>query len=102
MLYEVITGGRIVIGYEASTHGFCLYDDCRDAGVECFILAPTKMRKSRKDQKKKTDEADAQLILETIKGHILAGNELPSIWIPDDKTRADRETVRARLSYNFV
>ena len=90
-------GGRIIVAYEASTHGFCLYDDCRDVGIECYILAPTKMRKSKKEQKKKTDESDAQLILETIKGHILAGNELPSIWIPDDKTRADRETVRARL-----
>ena len=88
---------RVVVAYEASTHGFCLYDDCRDAGIECFILAPTKMRKSRKDRKNKTDEQDAQLILEVLRGHVLAGNALPSIWIPDDETRADRETVRARL-----
>ena len=88
---------RIVVAYEASTHGFCLYDDCRDAGIECFILAPTKMRKSRKDRKNKNDEQDAQLILEALRGHLLAGNELPSIWIPDDETRADRETLRARL-----
>lgn len=88
---------RMVVAYEASTHAFGLYDDCQDRGIECFILAPTKMRKSRKDRKHKTDEADAQLILETLRGHILAGNELPAIWIPDDQTRADRETVRARL-----
>lgn len=88
---------RVIVAYEASTQGFGLYDDCRDRGIECFILAPTKMRKSRKDRKHKTDEADAQLILETLRGHILAGNELPAIWIPDDQTRADRETVRARL-----
>ena len=88
---------RVVVAYEASTQGFCLYDDCRDRGIECFILAPTKMRKSKKDRKKKNDEADAQLILETLRGHVLAGNELPSIWIPDDGTRADRQTVRARL-----
>ncbi len=88
---------RRVVAYEASTQGFCLYDDCRDAGIECYILAPTKMRKSKKDRKKKNDEADAQLILETLRGHVLAGNELPCIWIPDDKTRMDRETVRARL-----
>jgi transposase len=75
----------------------CLYDDCRDAGIECFILAPTKMRKSNKDRKSKNDERDAQLILEALRGHILAGNDLPSIWIPDDQTRADRELVRSRL-----
>lgn len=88
---------RVIVAYEASTQGFCLYDDCCDRGIECFILAPTKMRKSRKDRKNKDDDGDAQLILETLRGHVLAGNELPSIWIPDDETRADRETVRARL-----
>lgn len=90
-------GSRVVVAYEASTQGFCLHDDCRDEGVECYILAPTKMRKSKKDRKNKNDEADAQLILETVRGHVLAGNKLPSIWIPDDTTRADRETVRSRL-----
>jgi transposase len=88
---------RVIIAYEASTQGFCLYDDCRDRGIECFILAPTKMRKSRKDRKNKDDDRDAQLILEVLRGHVLAGNELPRIWIPDDETRADRQTVRARL-----
>lgn len=89
--------GRIVVAYEASTQGFCLYDDCRDSDIECFILAPTKMRKSKKDRKAKNDENDAQLVLETLRAHILAGNKLPSIWIPDDTTRADREVVRSRL-----
>ena len=88
---------RIVVAYEASTQGFCLYDDCQDAGIECYILAPTKMRKSKKERKTKTDEADALLIFETLRGHVLAGNKLPSIWIPDEQTRADRETVRSRL-----
>ena len=88
---------RIAMAYEASTQGFCLHDDCVDAGVECFVLAPTKIRKSKRDQKRKADEKDAQLILETLRGHLLAGNELPSVWIPDDATRADRETVRSRL-----
>ena len=88
---------RIVVAYEASTQGFCLYDDCQDEGIECYILAPTKMRKSKKERKNKNDEADALLIFETLRGHVLAGNKLPSIWIPDDQTRADRETVRSRL-----
>jgi transposase len=88
---------RIVVAYEASSQGFALYDDCRDEGIACSILAPTKMRKSREERKKKHDEKDAQLIFETLRGHVLAGNKLPSIWIPDDQTRSDRETVRARL-----
>jgi len=88
---------RIVLAYEASTHGFCMYDDCRSASIECFVLAPTKMRKSRKDRKNKDDNKDAQLILEVLRGHVMAGNALPCIWIPDDEIRANRETVRARL-----
>lgn len=88
---------RVVLAYEASSLGFGIYDDCVSAGIECYVLAPTKMRKSRKDKKRKTDVKDAQLILETLRAHILGGNELPSIWIPDDQTRDDRELVRCRL-----
>jgi transposase len=88
---------RIVLAYEASTLGFGIYDECEAVDIECYVLAPTKMRKSRKDMKRKTDVKDAQLILETVKGHVMAGNTLPSIWIPDHQTRDDRELVRCRL-----
>lgn len=88
---------RIVLAYEASSLGFGIYDECVAAGIECYVLAPTKMRKSCKDMKRKTDVNDAQLILEILKGHLLAGNELPSIWIPDQQTRDGRELVRCRL-----
>ena len=36
-------------------------------------------------------------IFELLKGHVLAGNALPDIWIPDHQTRDDREIVRSRL-----
>ena len=88
---------RIVLAYEASSLGFGIYDDCVAAGIECYVLAPTKMRKSCKDKRRKTDVKDAQLLLETLRAHILGGNDLPSIWIPDDQTRDDRELVRCRL-----
>ncbi len=90
-------GGRIVLGYEASSPGFGLYDRCRKADIECVILAPTKMKRSVKGKKNKTDKKDALDILEILRGHYLAGNKLPSIWIPDDRTRNDRELVRSRL-----
>ena len=32
-----------------------------------------------------------------MRGHVLAGNKLPSVWVPDKETRDDREVVRARL-----
>ena len=91
-------GARIVVAYEASPLGFGIYDDCVEAGIECHILAPTKMPKAPKDRKKKYDERDAQRILELLRAHVLAGNDLPDIWIPDHQTRDDREIVRTRLN----
>jgi transposase len=90
-------GVRIVAAYEASTLGFGIYDECVAADIACHILAPTKMPKAVKDRKRKHDKADAQRIFELLKGHVLAGNALPDIWVPDHQTRDDREIVRSRL-----
>jgi len=86
-----------MVGYEASALGFGLYDDCRDNGVECVVLAPTKIARSVEDRKRKTDDRDATRIFEALRAHVLAGNALPAIWIPDEQTRDDRETMRGRL-----
>jgi transposase len=88
---------RIIVAYEASPLGFGIYDECVEAGIECHILAPTKMLKAVKDRKRKCDERDAQRIFEMLRAHVLAGNELQDIWIPDQQTRDDRELVRSRL-----
>jgi transposase len=88
---------RIIVAYEASTLGFGINDHLGAAGIECHVLAPTKMPKTAKDRKKKTDKRDAERIFEMLRAHVLAGNKLPDIWIPDHQTRDDRETVRARL-----
>jgi transposase len=90
-------GARILVAYEASPIGFGIYDECAAAGIECHILAPTRMPKSPRDRKRKHDKADAQKIFELLKGHVLAGNTLHDIWIPDHQTRDDREIVRGRL-----
>jgi len=87
----------IIFVYEASFLGFGLYDKLTDAGIECRVLAPTKIARSSKHRKRKTDARDANRLLEVIRGHILAGNDLPDIWIPDLETRDDRELVRMRL-----
>ena len=91
-------GAKAVFAYEASQLGFGLYDELTDAGFEGYVLAPTKLSHSPKRRKQKTDEADAEEILEIIRGHILAGNKMPKIWIPDHQTRNDRELVRMRLT----
>lgn len=90
-------GAEVVLAYEASSQGFGLYDELTDAGFKCFVLAPTRIERSSKDKRHKDDDRDAIGILEILRGHLLAGNELPAIWIPDVETRDDRELVRTRL-----
>jgi transposase len=89
--------GRIVFAYEASGLGFGLYDGLSESGIECHVLAPTRIARSVKHRSNKTDEKDADQLLEIVRAHILAGNKLPSVWVPDHETRDDREVVRCRL-----
>ena len=90
-------GGRVVLAYEASCQGFGLYDEATAEGFECHVLAPTKIARSAHQRRRKTDEEDAQGLLEIVRGHVLAGNALPTVWVPDPQTREDREIVRSRL-----
>jgi transposase len=94
---QVAAGARVIFAYEASGQGFGLYDELTAAGFECHVLAPTKMARSTQHRQRKTDEQDAEQILQLLRGHVLAGNPLPKVWIPDAQTRDDRELVRARL-----
>lgn len=90
-------GARIVFAYEASGSGFVLCDELTAAGIECHVLAPTRIERSVKHRRRKTDERDAQRVLDILRAHLLAGVELPSVWVPDRQTRDDRELVRRRL-----
>jgi transposase len=90
-------GARVVMAYEASCQGFGLYDEALDEGFECHVLAPTKIARSSAHVRRKTDEEDAKRLLEIVRGHVLAGNEMPGVWVPDPQTREDREIVRSRL-----
>lgn len=88
---------RVVFAYEASGQGFGLYDDLTDAGIECYVLAPTHLPHSSHSRKQKTDDHDAEMILGEVRAFVLAGRALPAVWVPDHQTRDDRETVRLRL-----
>ena len=94
---EQAGGALIVMAYEASSCGFVLRDEARAEGIECKVLAPTKMEKSVEQKKNKNDDRDADDVLEKLRGHVLAGNRLPTVWVPDAEIRDDRELVRTRL-----
>ena len=88
---------KIVMAYEASSCGFILYDEAAARGIQCWVLAPTKMEKSVEQRKHKNDDRDADDVVEKLRGHVLAGNRLPTVWIPDAQMRDDREMVRGRV-----
>jgi transposase len=94
---EQAGGAKIVMAYEASACGFVLYDEAKAEKIPCSVLAPTKMEKSVEQRKHKNDDRDADDIVERLRGHVLAGNRLPTVWIPDCQTRDDRELIRTRL-----
>lgn len=89
----------IVLAYEASGAGYLLWDELKAVGIGCHVLAPTKIKTSVEERKKKTDDKDALRIHEVLKNHVLAKSKLPSIWIPDDETRDAREIVRCRADW---
>jgi transposase len=91
-------GATIVMAYEASSCGFVLRDQAQAAGIDCKVLAPTKMEKSVEQKRNKNDDRDADDVLEKLRGHVLAGNRLPTVWVPDLETRDDREVLRTRLA----
>lgn len=94
---EQLGGAKIVMAYEASACGFVLCDEAEAEKIACSVLAPTKMEKSVEQRKHKNDDRDADDIVERLRGHVLAGNRLPTVWIPDCQTRDDRELIRTRL-----
>ena len=94
---DISGGAKVVLAYEASCQGFGLYDQMRAAGFDCHVLAPTKIARSSQHRRRKTDARDADRLLEILRGHVLAGNALPSVWVPDIETREDREVVRSRM-----
>lgn len=88
-------GAKVVFVYEAGPHGFALHDRLRAVGIDTYVVAPTRLKSSAKGRKQKTDEKDAQRLFEEARGYVLAGNELPCVWVPSARVRADRLVVRA-------
>jgi len=88
---------KIVVAYEACCLGFGLCDDLIEAGIECHVLAPSRIARSPKHRRSKTDQKDAEKILGLLRSHLLAGEALPDVWVPDQQTRQDRIVLRRRL-----
>ncbi len=57
-------GAQVIFAYEASGQRFGLHDELTEAGIECHVLAPTKIARSSQHKRNKTDEKDAEQILQ--------------------------------------
>ncbi|MEW6360416.1 MAG: transposase [Planctomycetota bacterium] len=55
---EEAGGAEIVFAYEACAQGFGLHDDLTEDGIRCFVLAPTRISRSTKARKSKTEMGD--------------------------------------------
>src|SRR5262249_15792089 len=94
---EQAGGARIVVGYEGSSGGFGVSEGAEALEMKCWVVGQTKMEKSVEQRQQKNDDRDANDVLEKLRGHVLAGNRLPTVWVPDLQTRDDRELIRTRL-----
>ena len=97
-LRERHPGAEVWVSYEASGCGFRLADLFMEQGFRASVLAPTNLPVSPRSRTNKTDKRDVIRILEVMRGHVLAGNDLPEVWIPSPELRDHREVVRRRLA----
>lgn len=86
----------IHFAYEASRFGFGLHDQLSAVGIHCYVVAATRIPRSPRALVDKTDDKDSKLICELLRGAVLAGNELPTVWVPGRQLRDEREITRAR------
>ncbi len=76
--------------YEAGPTGYGLQRALEDAGVQCDVIAPSKMPKASGDRVK-TDRRDSMRL-----AHLLRCGSLVTIHIPDEACEAMRDLLRSR------
>jgi len=76
--------------YEAGPTGYVLYWQLTELGVECAVVAPTLVPVKVGDRVK-TDRRDAAKLARCHRA-----GDLTAVWVPDARTEALRDLVRAR------
>ena len=88
---------EVWVAYEASGAGFLLADFIEGAGFRVSVIPPSHLPVSPKSRSNKTDRRDVKRIMDMLRGHDLAGGDLPEVHIADPELRDDRELVRRRV-----
>lgn len=86
----------ILCGYEAGCLGYSLYQQLKNAGVKCVILAPTTIM-SEKGKRIKTDKRDARLIAKC-----LCYGGYHAVYVPTADDNAIKEYVRMRDDHKIA
>lgn len=86
-------GSELQTAYEAGPTGYVLQRQLTKLGVDCLVVAPSRVPKPVSQRKRKNDRRDAEML-----ARLLRSGDLTPIWIPDPEHEAFRELVRARHS----
>lgn len=76
--------------YEAGPCGFEIYRYCQKKGIDCIVVAPSRIPRKPADRVK-TDRRDAQTL-----ARLLRAGELKGIYVPTEEDESIRDLTRAR------
>jgi transposase len=82
--------GSLRCAYEAGPTGYGLQRELARAGIDCVVIAPSKVPRGSGDRVK-TDTRDAIRL-----AHFLRSGDLVEIHVPDETCEAMRDLLRAR------
>ena len=85
-----LEGSVLTVAYEAGPCGFEIYRYCRKKGIECLVVAPSRIPRKPADRVK-TDRRDAQTL-----ARLLRAGELTGIYVPSEEDESLRDLTRAR------
>ena len=81
---------RLVFAYEAGPCGYVLYRKLTAMGLECLVVAPSRIPRKAGDRVK-TDRRDAMQL-----ARLLRSGDLTSVYVPQVEDEAMRDLSRAR------
>jgi transposase len=83
-------GSTLIVAYEAGPTGFGIYRHLQTMGIECLVVAPSKMPVPG-GKRQKTDRRDAELL-----ARLLRAGELTCIAVPEPIDESIRDLCRTR------
>ncbi len=86
----VALGGELHVVYEAGPCGYALYRHLRARGIDCTVVAPSRIPK-RPGDRVKTDRRDAEML-----ARLHHAGELEAVYVPCADDEAMRDLTRAR------